>query len=205
MVPRSTTPAAALADINNRILSNRAAQDSYMVPMIFGPSKKKRDDDEDEAGNGTEENSSQTLLSSLTDCCAKLTCLKTPAGATPLSEVLLDDGISMMTPADYVAIRLNPMSAYYSAKSPSLHVMFSVISVVSNILSITATILAANVQTTLIPVVNAISEAVNAYSAYKQIELRLLQTNLALNQLNQVRKEYEWKFAHLAEMSTNIY
>ena len=181
MVPQFTSPAAALEDINTRIRTNRATQNAYAVPMLYGGNAdKKKPEDEHPADDEDEEQEE------VKGCLPDMSALTNPSSLSADAHMILDDGISMMTPDEYVLIRLNPMAAYYAAKSPSLHVAYCVIAVISNVLSILATVIAALGGVPLIPVVNAVGEGLLAYSNYKQIQLRLLQTNLALNQLNQV-------------------
>ena len=185
MVPQFTSPAAALEDINNRIRSNRSTQNAYAVPMLYGggsTDKKKGEEEKNPDDDDDDEDDPK-------GCCPALRALADPAKLTGVASdahMILDDGISILTPDEYVLIRLNPMAAYYAAKSPSLHVAYCVIAVISNVLSILATVIAAVGAVPLIPVVNAVGEGLLSLSNYKQIELRLLQTNSAMNHLNQV-------------------
>lgn len=177
MIPQFTSPSAALEDINARIRTNRATQNAYAVPMKFGGdgnAKKKKDDDADNDGDDEDEEKPRGCFSSSVPSLA-------PTDAYPI-----DDGISTLTPELYVLIRVNPMSAYYAAKSPNLHTQYCIFATIANILSIAATVFAAAQLVPLVPVVNSVGEFISAFANYKQIELRLLQTNLAMNQLHQV-------------------
>ena len=101
-------------------------------------------------------------------------------------KIMLDDGMSALSADQYVRIRLLPMAAFYSASAPALASSVSMSAVISVILSVASSALSTFNLSVVIPALLAISGAITAWINYQQIDLRLMQTNAAINRLNQV-------------------
>ena len=97
-----------------------------------------------------------------------------------------DDGLSPLSADQYVKIRLLPMAASYSKKAPGLATSLHVSAILGVVLSVASSALSTFDLSVYIPAALAVSGAVTAWTSYQQIDLRLLQTNAALNQLNQL-------------------
>ena len=105
---------------------------------------------------------------------------------TASKKVVTDDGLSALSADQYVRIRLLPMAASYSQKAPGLASYAHLSAIVGVVLSVTSSALATFNASVFIPALLAFSGAVTAWTNYQQIDLRLLQTNAAVNKLNQV-------------------
>ena len=103
----------------------------------------------------------------------------------------LDDGLSNLTADEYVKLRLQPMISAFSLKSPPLSFFTHTVTTIVIILSVCSSILSTFGLTVFIPVTLAFSGACASWKSYKQVDLRLLQANNAINQLNQVNKYYK--------------
>jgi len=97
-----------------------------------------------------------------------------------------DDGLSALSADMYAKIRLLPMAAFYSKKAPGLAMTLHVSAILGVVLSVASSALSTFDLSVYIPAALAVSGAVTAWTSYQQIDLRLLQTNAALNQLNQL-------------------
>ena len=106
---------------------------------------------------------------------------------TASKKIVTDDGLSALSADQYVRIRLLPMAASYSQKSPGLASKAHVSAIVGVVLSVASSAMATFDASVFIPAILAFSGAVTAWNNYQQIDLRLLQTNSAVNKLNQVR------------------
>jgi len=78
------------------------------------------------------------------------------------------------------------MAASYSKKAPGLAMTLHVSAILGVVLSVASSALSTFDLSVYIPAALAVSGAVTAWTSYQQIDLRLLQTNAALNQLNQL-------------------
>ena len=97
-----------------------------------------------------------------------------------------DDGIRSMSADDYLKLRLIPMAAYYMNKSPGLAIQSQISLVLGVLLAVSSSIISTFDLSVFIPAVLALSTTINAWTNYQQVELRLLQTNAAQGQLNQL-------------------
>jgi len=101
-------------------------------------------------------------------------------------KIVTDDGLSALSADQYVRIRLLPMAASYSQRAPGLAAQAHVSAIVGVVLSVASSAMAQFDVSVFIPALLAFSGAVTAWNNYQQIDLRLLQTNSAVNKLNQV-------------------
>jgi hypothetical protein len=78
------------------------------------------------------------------------------------------------------------MAAIYAKATPSLSTNLAISNILNVILSVTSSALSTFNFSVFIPAPLALSGAITAWINYMQVELRLLQTNSSLNQLNQL-------------------
>jgi hypothetical protein len=83
-------------------------------------------------------------------------------------------------------LRLTPQLARFMVKTPSLHRLTSAVTAVIIFFSVFSSILSTFGYIQFIPAVFAISGAATAWTSYSQTDLVLVQTNAAINQLNQL-------------------
>jgi hypothetical protein len=81
---------------------------------------------------------------------------------------------------------LTPQLARFMVKTPSLHRLTSTVTAVIIFFSVFSSILSTFGFIQFIPAVFAISGAATAWTSYSQTDLVLVQTNAAINQLNQL-------------------
>lgn len=97
----------------------------------------------------------------------------------------LDDGIQPMSADVYVRDRIIPMAAHFTTKAPYLSAQLHMATVIGVLLSVVSSAISRyNSGSIFIPAVLALSGSITALMNYHNVELRLLQTNAALNQLN---------------------
>ena len=108
--------------------------------------------------------------------------VKTGAGTSTDDE----DGLTSMTADHYIALRLLPMLAEYSSKSPPISRDVSVVAITVVLLSVISSGLAAFEQSIWIPVVLAFSAAVSSWANHQNKEGKLAGINGAVHQMHQL-------------------
>mmetsp|Transcript_9349 Transcript_9349/g.9165 ORF Transcript_9349/g.9165 Transcript_9349/m.9165 type:complete len:487 (+) Transcript_9349:1001-2461(+) len=98
----------------------------------------------------------------------------------------VDDGVSMLTADEYIVLRLTPQLANFMVKTPPLHRFSISVTAIIIIFSVFSSILSTFGFIQFIPAVFAVSGAFTAWTSYSQTDLVLIQTNAAINQLNQL-------------------
>ena len=83
-------------------------------------------------------------------------------------------------------LRLTPQLARFMVKTPALHRLSSTVTAVIIFFSVFSSILSTFGYIQFIPAVFALSGAATAWTSYSQTDLVLVQTNAAINQLNQL-------------------
>jgi hypothetical protein len=113
--------------------------------------------------------------------------LKAAIDITASKKFITDDGLSTLSADQYVRIRLLPIAASFTQKAPGLSTQIQASATIGVVLSVASSALSTVNASVFIPALLSFSGALTAWINYKQIELRLLQTNAAINKLNQVR------------------
>jgi hypothetical protein len=101
-------------------------------------------------------------------------------------EVQLDDGLKLMTADDYLSLRMLPMVAELSKKTPRLSSWSSTFTICVLVLSVSAAALSTFDRSDFVPAALALSGGITAWASYQQTDLRLVLTNNSLSQLNQL-------------------
>jgi SMODS and SLOG-associating 2TM effector domain 1 len=99
---------------------------------------------------------------------------------------LYDDGLSILTADEYVKIRLQPIISTFTRKTPALSQLSNTVTCIVIALSVCSSVFSTFDLTIFIPMALAFAGACTAWRSYKQADLRLVQTNGALNQLHQL-------------------
>ena len=99
---------------------------------------------------------------------------------------MYDDGLSVLTADEYVRIRLIPYLSTYAQISPSYSRSLTIITCIVILLSIISSIFSGFHLTTFIPLALALGEALHSWESHKSIEIKLMKTNGARDQLNKV-------------------
>mmetsp|Transcript_19826 Transcript_19826/g.33346 ORF Transcript_19826/g.33346 Transcript_19826/m.33346 type:complete len:850 (+) Transcript_19826:52-2601(+) len=102
------------------------------------------------------------------------------------NEVELDDGLKLMSADEYLSLRMLPMVAELSKKTPRLSTWSSTFTVCVLVLSVSAAALSTFDRSDFVPAALALSGGITAWASYQQTDLRLVLTNNALSQLNQL-------------------
>jgi len=172
-IPPSTM--GALDETNKRILKNRAEQEIHYSDDITSEEQRLK-----------KMRLSERIYSVLCCCFYKSRKKITPSQ-------LKDIGISDLSVDDYLYLRLYPIVAELSKKTPSLARFSHSITICAVLLSVSASGLSTFGYSVFIPLVLALVGSMTAWGSYHQTEYRLVMTNAAVSQLNQVRQGY----AHL--------
>jgi hypothetical protein len=101
-------------------------------------------------------------------------------------DIETDDGLKLMTADDYLALRMVPMVAELSRKTPRLSSWSSTFTICVLILSVSAAALSTFDRSDFVPAALALSGGITAWASYQQTDLRLVLTNNSLSQLNQL-------------------
>jgi len=171
-----------LSEVNQRIRSNRQEQNTYL--RLMQPNLSKGD-----ANGGGKGFKKSSLAPEIKISTSDYILNKIMA----YSEVILgefniprDDGIRSMSADDYLKLRLIPMAAHYMNKAPGLALTSQVALIMGVLLAVSSSIISTFGFSVYIPAVLAFSSTISGWTNYQQVELRLLQTNAAQSQLNQL-------------------
>lgn len=99
----------------------------------------------------------------------------------------MDDGLDTLTADEYVRVRLIPLVSEFTKEAPALSRSVQIVTTIVIALSITSSVFASFNLTSFIPLAIAFGEALTTWQSYKTIEMKVLQTNGALQQLHKVR------------------
>jgi hypothetical protein len=200
-----------LADVNKRITSNRVIQDGYARPM---ESKEKKDtkfsllfiDKNDKEVQPCEDIESQMppvrlvrsdSISGRYNHKGEYAQFYGKTGIDKKKDsdehsdgdsgdVEVDDGLKLMTADDYLSLRMLPMVAELSKKTPRLSSWSSTFTICVLVLSVSAAALSTFDRSDFVPAALALSGGITAWASYQQTDLRLVLTNNSLSQLNQL-------------------
>lgn len=208
----------SISDINEKIAANKSEQNAFLVPMEAKLTKEKEKEkkgenqgsgmvgDEEKGGDGhsggQEKKSSwySDLFGTMRNSAGSVTDLVSYSAGNVtnllgdvlgLNEKLQDDGISPITPDQYIKVRLVPMAVHFSKKAPGLSNWLHMVTTLGVVLSVASSALAAFGYSVFVPAALAVSGSFTAFLSYQQTELRLMQTNAAYNQLNQLFSWWE--------------
>jgi hypothetical protein len=200
----------SIADINDKIAANKTEQNAFLIPMEAKIAKekekeKKRESDhgfveDEETGAKSKGDKKSSWFGTAMSSAGSVTNIAMSSAGNftsvlgdvlGLNEKLQDDGISAITPDHYIKVRLVPMAVHFSNKAPGLSSWLHVVTTLGVVLSVASSALAAFGYSVFVPAALAVSGSFTAFLSYQQTELRLMQTNAAYNQLNQLFSWWE--------------
>lgn len=103
-----------------------------------------------------------------------------------VAEDLYDDGISTLTADEYMRVRVIPLLASFSSKTPGMSLATNTVTSIVIALSVLSSVFSTFNLTLFIPLLMAFSSAISVWMSYKQVDLRLMQTHGLTNALNQL-------------------
>ena len=99
---------------------------------------------------------------------------------------MYDDGLSVLTADEYVRIRLIPYLSTYAHAAPTYSKKITIITCIVILLTIISAIFSGFDLTAFIPLAISFGEALLSWESHKSIEIKLMLTNGARDQLNKV-------------------
>ena len=99
---------------------------------------------------------------------------------------MYDDGLTVLTADEYVRIRLIPYLSTYAHTAPSYSKSLTIITCIVILLTIVSSIFSGFDLTSFIPLAISFGEALSSWESHKSIEIKLMLTNGARDQLNKV-------------------
>lgn len=98
----------------------------------------------------------------------------------------LDDGLDTLTADEYVRIRLIPLVSEFTKDAPVLSRNVQIVTAIVIALSITSSIFSTFTLTSFIPLTIGFGESLTSWQSYRQTDMKVMQTNGALQQLHKV-------------------
>jgi len=86
---------------------------------------------------------------------------------------LYDDGVSNISPIEYIKMRVYPIAGSLRAKAPKLSLVLSFITGLTILLSVCSAVFSSFLLIQFIPIVVTLTTSIGSYSSYKQIEFKL--------------------------------
>ena len=110
------------------------------------------------------------------------------AGSNAYRADVTDYGISAMSADDYIHLRLVPVLADMSSKTPGLSKTTTSFTVAAMVLSVSASALSTFDLAVFIPAALALAGALNAWGSYNRVDITLSVTNAAIHNISEVCK-----------------
>ena len=86
---------------------------------------------------------------------------------------LFDDGVSNISPTEYIKMRVYPIAGSLRAKAPKLSLIISIVTGLTILLSVCSSIFSSFSLIQFIPIIVTFTTSIASYSSYKQIEFKL--------------------------------